>query len=177
MIAGGTTTPSGLSAAFERLSVHADEWGPERVMCEGLDLVRDASWADECRLYAIDDERVREVAARPTPIQPRDPDGVPLDWFPWGLAPVSPRRFLLVAEADLLPSAPPRPTDDGAARDPVPTLGELGTCSCLHLPILERQRPIGALALYWAEPRLAWDDERGRLLRLLGRFLLGRCSA
>jgi GAF domain-containing protein len=164
---GGTTASSGLSASFERLSLHADEWGPERVMCEGLDLVRDASWADECRLYAIRDDVAVEVAARPAPASPRDAGGVPLDWFPWGLAPVNPRRFVLVADARPLPSSA-----NGDA-----TLGQLGTASCLHLPILERQRPVGALHLYWAEPHLAWDDERGRLLRLLGRFLLGRCPA
>jgi GAF domain-containing protein len=72
---------------------------------------------------------------------------------------------VLIGDAALLASAP------GAG----PTVGELGARSCLHLPILERQRPIGALHLYWAEPHLAWDDRRGRLLRLLGRFLLERC--
>ena len=91
---------------------------------------------------------------------------VPLDWFPWGLAPVSPRRFLLVSDARTLACDP----TSGA------TLGDIGVRSCLHLPILERQRNIGALHLYWSEPRLVWDDDRGRLLRLLGRFLLGRRS-
>lgn len=134
-------------------------------MCEGLDLVRDASWADECRLYAIRDDVALEVAARPAPVAPREPDGVQLSWFPWGLAPVNPRRYVLVADARSLPASP------GGNE----TLGALGTTSCLHLPILERQRPVGALHLYWAEPHLGWDDERGRLLRLLGRFLLGRC--
>ncbi len=165
MTGSGTTAASGLSASFERLSLHADEWGPERVMCEGLDLARDASWADECRLYAIRDDVAVEVAARPRPVSPRDRDGLPLSWFPWGLAPVNPRRFVLVADAAALPSGP---SGD-------PTLGDLGASSCLHLPILERQRPVGALHLYWTEPHVAWDDERGRLLRLLGRFLLGRC--
>lgn len=160
------TAASGLSAAFDRLSAHADDWGPERVMCEGLDLVRDASWADACRLYSMHDDTAFEVAARPSPTVPRDGDGLPLSWFPWGLAPVNPRRYLLISDAAGLPSAP------GAAG----CLGDDGTTSCLHLPILERQRPIGALHLYWAEPHLGWDDERGRLLRLLGRFLLDRAQ-
>ncbi|MHB1139261.1 MAG: GAF domain-containing protein, partial [Microthrixaceae bacterium] len=77
-----------------------------------------------------------------------------------------PRRFLFVEQAGALPAA---------AGDPV-TLGEHGISSCLHLPILERQQPIGALQLFWAEPRLVWDDEQGRILRSLGRFLL-RCAA
>jgi len=138
-------------------------------MDEGLDLVRDASWADECHLYAIRGESALKVAGRPARPQcaiDDDPAGAPLSWFPWGLAPVNPSRFVLVADAAGLPSSP-----DGGA-----TLGDAGTCSCLHLPILERERSIGALQLYWSEPRLAWDDERGRLLRLLGGFLLGRCQ-
>ncbi len=159
------TAPGGLSAAFERLSSHADEWGPERVMCEGLDLARDASWADECHLFAIRDDHAVQVAARPSPTADQAEPPVPLTWFPWGLAPVNPRRFVLVADAAALPTNP----------DGLPTLGDRGVASCLHLPILERQRPVGALLLYWSEPHLAWDDERGRLLRLLGRFLLGRC--
>lgn len=167
MTNGRTVATSGLSASFERLSLHADEWGPQRVMDEGLDLVRDASWADECRLFAIADDVAVEVAARPVH---HDPDGedvaVPLSWFPWGLAPVNPRRFVLVADAAILPGSP------AGHR----SLGDLGVTSCLHLPILERQRPVGAMHLYWREPRLDWDDERGRLLRLLGRFLLGRCD-
>lgn len=166
MNAGTAPATGGLSAAFERLSTHADDWGPERVMCEGLDLARDASWADECRLYAVGDEHAVAVAARPTPASDAEQPRVPLSWFPWGLAPVNPRRFVLVADASALPAAP----------DDATTLGELGTRSCLHLPILERQRPVGALHLMWSEPHLVWDDERGRLLRLLGRFLLSRAD-
>jgi GAF domain-containing protein len=161
------TATSGLSAAFERLSLHADDWSQERVMDEGLDLVRDATWSDECALYSMDpDGHATEVAWRPAE---RPPCGqvLPASWFPWGLAAVNPRRFVLVSDATALPSTA------GAG----PTLGELGISSCLHLPILERQRPIGALQLFWSEPRVAWDDERGRLLRLLGRFLLGRAGS
>ncbi len=154
----------GLSSAFQRLSAHADDWGPQRVLHEGLDLVRNASWADECRLFATRGTSAVEVAARPS--RTRGPAvAEPLSWFPWGLAPVNPSRFLLVTDATGL-----RSTSTGTR-----TLGELGTRSCLHLPILERERPIGALHLCWREPRLEWDDERGRLLRLLGGFLLGRC--
>lgn len=156
----------GLSAAFERLSQHADEWSARRIMDEGLDLIRDSTWADAATLYAAEGDDFVEVAVRPTA-----PDGVAAelasrsaDWFPWGLSPVSPRRFLLVQDAALLPCSPLSPH----------TLGEIGIASCLHLPILERQRTLGALHLFWCEPRLEWDDDRGRLLRLLGRFLLAR---
>ena len=132
-------------------------------MHEGLDLVRDASWADECRLFATRGTSAVEVAARPSrPAEAAVEE--PLSWFPWGLAPVNPSRFLLVTDATGLRSSSTGPA----------TLGAAGTRSCLHLPILERGRPIGALHLYWREPRLEWDDERGRLLRLLGGFLLGR---
>ena len=36
----------------------------------------------------------------------------------------------------------------------------------------ERGRTGGALQVFWSGPRLEWDDDRGRLLRTLGRFLL-----
>lgn len=159
-----------MTAAFERLSDHADEWGPERILCEGLDLIRDSSWADECRLYAVHPGTAAavEVAARPGPSGGRAARRapVPTDWFPWGLAPANPRRYLLIADAAALP----------AAHEGTSTLGDEGFASCLHMPILERQRPIGAMQLYWREPRLAWDDQRGRLIRLLGHFLLTRCT-
>lgn len=158
-----------MTAAFERLSEHADEWGPERVLCEGLDMIRDTSWADECRLYSVraDTASAVEVASRPSPSGVREANSrevAPADWFPWGLAPVNPRRFLLITDAATLPASP------GA----ICTLGDAGFASCLHLPILERQRPIGALHLYWREPHVEWDDQRGRLMRLLGHFLLTR---
>ncbi len=85
---------------------------------------------------------------------------------PLGLAPLNPQRYLLVEDAAALPSSP----------DSDQTLGDLGIRSCLHLPILERSAPVGAVHLYWTEPRLNWDDQRGRLLRTLGRFLLARAS-
>ena len=161
-----TTGPAGLSADVARLSRHADGWSRERVLDEGLDLVRDATWADACRLFRIDEGgHAEEVAARPADLAPRL-GRQPATWFPWGLAPVNPRRFVLISDAAALACTP-----DGS-----PLLGEIGVVSCLHLPILERQRPIGAMQLFWTEPRLAWDDERGRLLRLLGRFLLDRCG-
>ena len=162
----GATTTAGLSAAFERLSAHSVDWSADRVMDEGLDLIRDSMWADSSALYLIDGDVAIETARRPVNvgIREREQVRVPLDWFPWGLAPVNPRRFLLVSDAGTL------------ACDPFSraVLADLGVSSCLHLPILERQRAIGALHLYWSEPRLGWDDDRGRLLRLLGRFLLGR---
>ena len=167
MTDAATWTTTGLSASFERLSLHADEWGAHRVTDEGLDLVRDASWADRCHLFAIGDGGAELVAARPADDGPGIGHGpLPLGWFPWGLAPVNPRRFVLISDATILPSHP------GGA-----PLGDLGIASCLHLPILERQRPVGALHLYWHQTRLQWDDERGRLLRLLGRFLLGQAPA
>ncbi|HMX64131.1 MAG TPA: GAF domain-containing protein, partial [Microthrixaceae bacterium] len=89
-------------------------------------------------------------------------DAVDTGWFPWGLAPLAADRFVLIDYARALPA------DHDGAR----TLGELGVRSCLHLPLRQRGRTVGALQVFWSEPRLAWDDDRGRLLRTLGRFLL-----
>ncbi len=165
MIGQGAATQLALSSAVDRLTAHAPEWSTERVLDEGLDLVRDRSWADASALFTLRGERVVTLCCRPAASDDQ-PDEQPADWFPWGLAPVSPRRFLFVEQAGLLPAAP-----EGRG-----LLGDLGISSCLHLPILERQQPIGALQLYWREPRLVWDDEQGRILRSLGRFLL-RCAA
>lgn len=166
MVVQRSGTGRGLGAAVARLSDHAEEWGADRLLDEGLDLVRDSTWADVVLLHSVEGDAVRVVGRRPGRIGPDGhgpdlPDLLPGDWFPWSLAPARPKRFLLVDDATRLPSAPGGPS-----------VGELGYRSCLHLPINERGRPVGALHLYWAEPRLAWDDDHGRLLRTLGRFLL-----
>jgi GAF domain-containing protein len=154
-----------LSAAIDRLGAHAGDWSTHRLLDEGLDLVRDASWADSCALLRIDADTVVTVHGRPVdavaatgPVSP----AVPVDWFPWGLAPVRADRFLLVDDARLLPVSP-----EGGS-----SLADHDVRSCLHLPIRERGATVGALHVLWSEPRLAWDDDRGRLLRSLGRFLL-----
>jgi GAF domain-containing protein len=156
-----------LTAAIDRLTAHVDDWSTPRLLDEGLDLVRDASWADACALLRCDRSSVVAVHSRPSdviggtgPIAP----AVPVSWFPWGLAPVRPDRFLLVDDARLLPTEPHGGTLAGA-----------GIRSCLHLPLLDRADAVGALHVFWSEPRLSWDDDRGRLLRSLGRFLL-TCS-
>jgi GAF domain-containing protein len=158
-----------LSAAVERLSQHARDWPAHRLLDEGLDLVRDSTWAEISILHSVGPDGIRVVARRPDPGESGSrvpgadiPSTLPAGWFPWGLGPVNPRRFLLVEDATSLPVGPGRS----------PTVAALGMRSCLHLPILERQTPLGALHLYWSEPRLAWDDDHGRLLRTLGRFLL-----
>jgi GAF domain-containing protein len=151
-----------LSASVDRLTAHVADWSTRRLLDEGLDLVRDAAWADACALFRVGDDEVAVLHTRPT----LRPDGsaldegdvprppvsavVPTDWFPWGLAPIQADRFVL----------------DGA------TLGSLGVRSCLHLPLRQRGRTVGAIQVFWSEPRLVWDDDRGRLLRTLGRFLL-----
>ncbi len=53
---------------------------------EGLDLVRDSTWADVALLHSIDGDQVTEVAPRPTRVAPSSVTSVGLDWFPWGLA-------------------------------------------------------------------------------------------
>lgn len=171
----------GLSASIDRLTAHAGDWGTRRLLDEGLDLVRDASWADSCALLRVHRGRVSVVHRRPglaaaataPPLAPGGDRGidppvppvaatVPADWFPWGLAPIDADRFVLIDDARNLPLTP-----DGDV-----TLGSLGVRSCLHLPLRQKARNVGAVHLFWSEPRLAWDDDRGRLLRTLGRFLL-----
>ena len=46
----------------------------------------------------------------------------------------------------------------------------------MHLPVLERQTPVGALQLFWGEPLAAWDDQLGPTLRNLGRFMVARAK-
>lgn len=169
---------SGVSAAVDRLTLHASDWSVPRLLDEGLDLVRDASWADASALLSIDSGGATLVHARPTLGNPDrhialtgDGSGprldtplhpLPLEWFPWGLGPIRPDRFVLVEDARSLTTHPE------AAR----TLGSLGIRSCLHLPLRQRGRAVGAIQVFWSQPRLVWDDDRGRLLRTLGRFLL-----
>ncbi len=155
-----------LSAAIDRLTAHARDWPEDRLLDEGLDLVRDASWADSCALLRVEGDRVRPVHRRPAaPVEHAAPGGpVPVDWFPWGLAPVQPDRYLMVDDAAGLPLDP-----DGRV-----LLGDLGVRSCLHLPLRERDTTVGALQVFWNEPRLVWDDSRGGPLRTLGQFLLAR---
>ncbi len=156
-----------LTAAIDRLTGHVDDWTTPRLLDEGLDLVRDASWADACALLRCDGPSILPVHTRPADVVGDEgpiASAVPDSWFPWGLAPVRPDRFLLVDDARPLAIEP-----DGR------TLGDAGVRSCLHLPLLERGEPVGAIHVFWSEPHLAWDDDRGRLLRSLGRFLL-TCS-
>lgn len=155
----GTEHLFGLSSAFERLADHADRWCPSRLMDEGLDIARDAAWADSVALLARRDDQMVQLGTRP--LHQVDAGG-PMTWFPWGLAPVNPRRFLLIADARAL-----RFASSGRS-----TFEDLGIRSAMHMPLVERGQPIGALQLHWKAPRLAWDDERGPLLRLLGRFLI-----
>ncbi len=161
-----------LSVSVDRLTAHASDWSTQRLLDEGLDLVRDVSWADACALVRVDGGEVIVVHSRPG--QPSSADeassvalpplhDVPTDWFPWGLAPIQADRFVLIDDARALPAGPA-----GTA-----TLGSCGVRSCLHLPLRQRGRTVGALQVYWSQPRLEWDDDRGRLLRTLGRFLLG----
>lgn len=165
MSVGDGTGLQVLSAAVDRLSANAESWSTARLLDEGLDLVRDAAWADGCALVRTADDEARTVASRPANL-PVDHGPIPVEWLPWGLAPVSPQRFLLVDDATRLPVDP-----SGRVR-----LGELGIRSCAYLPLRERSTLVGALHLFWREPRLAWDDDRGRLLRNLGRFLLDQAG-
>lgn len=150
-----------LSAAIDRLGEMSRKWSPERILDEGLDIVRDYCWAGSCALYVPQSGRIELVAHRPS-----SAEGCPLElpngWFPWGLAPMNPQRFVFVEAAGKLPALP------GSEMK----LEDFGIESCLHLPILERDVPLGYMQVFWPETRLVWDDEMGRILRTLGRFLL-----
>lgn len=153
-----------LSDAVDRLADHADTWSTPRLLDEGLDLARDTGWADAAALLRVRRDVVVPVRRRPggtpSPVAP-----VPADWFPWGLAPLQPDRYLMVPDARALQVRP------GGA-----TLGEMGLHSALVLPLRDRAGGGGSLLLHWRSPHLVWDDDRGRLLRTLGRFLLDRTA-
>ncbi len=153
-----------LSDAVDRLAEHADTWSTPRLLDEGLDLARDTGWADAAALVRVRGDLVVPVRRRPTgTVSPVAP--VPTHWFPWGLATVQPDRYLMVPDARVLQVRP-------GGR----TLGELGWHSALVLPLHDRDGGGGSLLLHWRSPHLTWDDDRGRLLRTLGRFLLDRTA-
>lgn len=153
------------SEAIDRLTRQAGRWSAGRLLDEGLDLVRDTCWADAAALVRLSGPDAEVLHRRPDHLGLDDwCPAAPRAWFPWGLGSVSPDRYLLVDHATVLPVAPGSPH----------RLGDLGVTSALHLPLREQERAIGALVVLWREPRLAWDDDRGRLLRTLGRFLLAQ---
>lgn len=160
-----TAPMTALSSAIDRLSEQSITWSSQRTIDEGLDIVRDYCWAGSCALYDSRSGGIRLVGHRPALDSDRTVT-VPKNWFPWGLAPMNPKRFMFIEDAGLLTATP-----DGAV-----TLADLGIESCLHLPLLERDSPIGYLQVYWPETRLVWDDNMGRILRTLGRFLLESAS-
>ncbi len=150
-----------LSTAIDRLSENAVGWGSQRTIDEGLDIVRDYCWAGSCALYDARSGDIRLIGHRPALENP-SLGPMPPSWFPWGLAPMNPRRFVFIEDAGLLSGTP-----DGTVK-----LADLGVQSCVHLPLMERDRPLGFLQVFWHETRLVWDDEMGRVLRTLGRLLI-----
>lgn len=159
-----TRTHHALSTAVDRLSANISLWTDDRLIDEGLDLIRDHCWASSSALYRTRRSSTELIRSRPSTYELCEAEPVPDSWFPWGLAAMNPERFIFVENAELLPSGPHSEQ----------TLGDLGIQSCLHLPILERSRPLGFLQVFWPETRLVWDDDTGQILRSLGRFLLGR---
>lgn len=153
-----------MSSAVDRLSSNTPHWTDERLIDEGLDLIRDHCWASSSALYRTREGLAELIRVRPTLNPLVKQEVIPGNWFPWGLSAMNPERFIFVEQAELLPAAP-----DGQQ-----SLGDLGVRSCLHLPILERHKPVGFLQVFWPETRLVWDDDIGQILRNLGRFLLGR---
>ncbi len=167
MPASGIKTQQTLSAAVDRLSTNTPRWTDERLVDEGLDLIRDHCWASSSALYRTRGDSTELVRVRPSTYPLCGTGQVPDSWFPWGLATMNPERFIFVEHAELLRSGP----------DSDMTLGDLGVQSCAHLPILEKRRPVGFLQIFWPETRLVWDDDIGQILRSLGRFLLSRSTA
>lgn len=153
------------SSSIDRLTSMAGRWSTSRLVDEGLDLVRDTCWADAAALVRLRGPDAEVLRRRPDHFGlDRWCADAPRAWFPWGLGTVNPDRYLLVdraAELQVAPGSPHR-------------LGDLGVSSALLLPLREQGLVSGAIVVMWREPRLAWDDERGRLLRSLGRFLLAQ---
>jgi len=154
-----------LAHAVEALAQESVELGTNDLLDRGIQLIAEHTGADGAVVYRYDHDRVRVVRRLRSGWSPR-PEELPSNWFPWSLGQVSPTRFLFVADSRNLPIGP------GAS----PVLGDIGVASCVHLPVLERQTPVGALQLFWGEPLLAWDDELGPTLRNLGRFMVARAK-
>lgn len=154
-----------LASAVEALAHDSVDLDTNQLLDRGIRLVAEHTGADGAVLYRYDFDRVRVVRRLRSGWSPR-PEELPSDWFPWSLGQVSPTRFLFVSDSRNLPIGP------GAS----PVLGDIGVASCVHLPVLERQTPVGALQLFWGEPLSAWDDELGPTLRNLGRFMVARAK-
>jgi len=154
-----------LGRAVEALAQDSVEMSTNELLDRGIQLIAEHTGADGAVVYRYDHDRVRVVRRLRSGWSPR-PEELPSNWFPWSLGQVSPTRFLFVADSRNLPIGP------GAS----PVLGDIGVASCVHLPVLERQTPVGALQLFWGEPLSAWDDELGPTLRNLGRFMVARAK-
>ncbi|MEI7887279.1 MAG: GAF domain-containing protein [Actinomycetes bacterium] len=149
-----------LSTAVAQFAEALASLTPSEILRDGLDLIRQECRSDLVTLSSTRNHVVTNLGASPSWAVLESP--VSADWFPWGLGMVQPQRFLFLQRAELLPADPMNSR----------TLGDRGVCSSLHLPILERQQPIGALQIYWSTPRQDWDDHQGRILRSIGRLLL-----
>lgn len=156
-----------LLAQLQRVIDQSPYWNRDRLLDEGLDMLRDACWADSVVLYTYDQGNFVAAACRPK--APAYVPGIaPSDWFPWGLSQVRPSRFLFIEDAGAL-AVYPRP-DTGYST--MYRLEEFGIATCLHLPLNEREQPVGALQIFWSSPQQEWDDDLGRLLRTIGHYLL-----
>lgn len=153
-----------LVTEIERLTENIAVWPTDRLIDEGLDIVRDHCWAVSSVLYRRSGQSVIPVRRRPNG-NDHDDHVVDPGWFPWGLGGTKPERFMFIGDAGALP----------LVSDSVETLADRGITSCAHLPLVERGQPVGYLQIHWGETRLVWNDDAGRILRVLGRFLLGLC--
>lgn len=80
-----------------------------------------------------------------------DPDhAVPARWFPWSMGNLRPTEYVLVENAGALPIHP----------SSTQTLGDLGMCSSLHVPVRGlRGELFGAACVYWSTPTSTWPEE------------------
>lgn len=157
-----TVPLTSLVAQIDRLTENIAVWPTSRMIDEGLDIVRDHCWAISSALYSRNGGSVTLIGHRPHR-SGQQYETIDANWFPWGLGGTNPERFMFIGEAGALPST----------IDSTGTLADRGITSCAHLPLIERGSPIGYLQIHWGETRLVWDDDAGRVLRVLGRFLLG----
>jgi len=151
-----------VTAHLDGLLACADAWSATRLVDEALDLARDMVDADRAVMFRPAGPLMQCVGCRPRQLGDPLCGDAPVDWFPWGLPQVQPRRFLLVDDATGLR------LPDGR------TLGQVGIASVVHLPLAGPDAERGALHLHWAHTVDRWDDRVGALLRAVGSFVLHR---
>lgn len=157
--------PTGGLDALVRCS---GDWSAVRLAQECVTLAGELGEADQTALYSRVGSDMTCVSMSPPHLESPLAVEQATDAFPWGIPDLQASRFVLVEDASALEC-------HVGTEDP-PRLADLGFRSALHLPLSAGNRPMGALHLYWHEPRTTWDDRLGALLRAVGVLALDRIS-